>query len=218
MSNRFHVLTPFSRPQNFGRLFECLVEQHIVWTLLYHAEHEEWVRVESRAQKCAATPGKFDKPFFKFCADEDILGDKPYDKLNVFIRDCEVRDDTYYICLCDDSLYPVSFFDAIANETAPVVVVSALRGDHTPTQGGHSTGTLAAHPDNMRFGHVTLEQLIIRGDMFRGLNWAGGDGPMAEHLARTFGDQISYRPDVHMLFNALEPGRWEAETLRRALG
>lgn len=197
---RFHVLTPFSRPQNLGRLARCLYGQGVGWTLLLHAEVEPLFHGYDAAW-----------PDLLRCGPEDLPYDIPYDKLDTYGRRGDIRDDTYYAPLCDDSLYPRGFFAGLADVTKPIVIVSALRGHRVPPGRGHGCGELVAQAEHMRCGSVTLEQIFVRGDLFRTVDWADGDGSVAGWLYEryAFTDEIEYRPESRMMFNALEPGRWD---------
>jgi hypothetical protein len=104
--------------------------------------------------------------------------------------------------------------------TERIVVVSMLRGQHVPTWAAnghlHPTSTLRAEPAAMRPGGVGVEQYFVMGEIFRQADFkleraAICDGLVAEWLAATYGDEIRYEPELYVLFNRLEPGRWAVD-------
>lgn len=212
------VLTPASRPENWDRLRDNLECAEVTWVPI--------ASVESLIGPFQDSP-EWIQPF---CATPQ-WGDACYQKLNTYFREADIDPDTLYLTLCDDSLYEPGFFSRLraalegvmASDALPpaVAVCSALRG-HNPIEGGHGISTLHAAPDQMRFGSVTLEQLMLRGSTVLELMDASGiaravyrdnscaDGILAEELQRQYGPsgRILFVPQACVLFNALQPGRW----------
>ena len=109
--------------------------------------------------------------------------------------------------LNDDDFVEDGFWNKIPNKY-DVVFVSMKRGDHT-THHGHST--LEAKKENIFCGQVGLEQYIVKGKILNNyrfdINYVA-DGLLAEKLV-LYEDKI-FLPDVFVLFNYLEDGRWDS--------
>lgn len=210
------VLTPATRPENWPLLRDNLAAHDVLWVPILTAdpvkgvdlsglEYRDWM------QPLTWAPGD---------------GDACYEKLNYAMQQLAYQNDPemWYLTLADDSLYPAGFFETVRAalstpeaQNAAVAIVSARRGHNTPTPGGHSTTDLPADPRNMRFGCITLEQIILRGQaIIDGFRWdehnSCTDGTSAEALLAQYGPtgQIVYINPAYVLFNALEPGRWNS--------
>jgi hypothetical protein len=95
-----------------------------------------------------------------------------------------------------------------------------LRGQQSPgaTANGyqHPVFPLIAKAENMRVGHIGVEQYFVRGDVLRKMEFPPDrpdacDGVAAEKLAFVYRGKIRFEPDLYVLFNRLEPGRWEVD-------
>lgn len=140
---------------------------------------------------------------------QDGTGDICYEKINSFPIP-RIEDSEYYTFLCDDDFWEPGYFTRIQEHPqTPVIITSMKRGDHAI---GHGTSTLMAHPDNMRVGEIGLEQIVLRGDVFREYRFNSmnscADGEMAERL-KTSGLPITYCRDAFTRFNWFQPGRWD---------
>ncbi len=138
--------------------------------------------------------------------------DQTYGKINQFIAEHEIIDDDYYQILMDDDALPDGFFDAQKYYNQDIVVFSMLRGHQIPpgTEAfrAHPTDTLIACRDNMKVGSVGLQQIRFKGSIFKTLHCEDvyyADGLVAESIRDR---EIKYVPDIFILFNYLEPGRW----------
>ncbi len=124
-----------------------------------------------------------------------------------------------YMVLCDDDSVEEGFFDKIPNED--VVLVSMKRSDRAinhvvwddwEKQMGHWENTidiLVADPKNLRLGAVGGEQLIVKGKILRDFRYGlsnVGDGKMVLQIAQEY--PITYLPNVFVLFNFFEDGRY----------
>lgn len=202
-----HVITPFSRPQNARTLLEHLARQGtavmwhpIVSTAAFPVDClRSWVK-----------PLQVDVPdgVDPFCY-----------KLKAFLSSGRIVDGERYGVLCDDDLYEDGLLATVATMVEPVVVVSMLRGDRVPERGDgyrHPVDELVAGPANMRIGKMGLQQCFINGAVLRQATVDPArapycDGVVGEWLSWRFGQVIRYEPDLHVLFNRLEPGRWAVD-------
>lgn len=195
---KFTVLTPLTRFSLIPKLKANLRQFDIEWRPILHAPvgdlDETWIR-----------------PFYVGDVPPGI--DPPYWKLNRIIED-GLDEDRWYAVLCDDDLYEPLFFDDLTGLATDIAVVSMMRGHNVPPRetNRHPTSPLRAAASNMKRCRVGLQQLIVRGRMLRSLRYTGtsgiADGLMAEQLFAQYPEQITYYPDVYVLFNALEPGRY----------
>jgi hypothetical protein len=203
------VITPASRPDNWDAIRRNLEQQRVTWVPI------------------VATEELTEHPAFQHSWIEPIVfappdhHDPPYWKTNRYVER-GVDDDTYYHVLCDDSFVFLEFYDNLRKSTYPIVIACAIRTDSygAPCRlapGQHSTAPLMAEPGNMRHGHITLEQLIIRGDILRQYRFdehnCGADGILAERLYRDHSNQIEYRHDLILKFNAMQPDRYHYPTV-----
>lgn len=212
------VLTPASRPDNWVRILDNLRCNDLEWVPIV----SDWDRYDDFPGPGEEPAGFVDQVFY-----EPEPGEDPcHAKLSHYLGSGVINPDAWYLTLCDDSLYAKGFFDRIRDAIAmheeirpdaAAVICTALRGHHTPPAGRHGTETLWAAPQNMRFGHVTLDQLILKGSAIINDNLRYGrydncaDGVFAEALFALYEPQgrILYVPEACVLFNALEPGRWD---------
>ena len=197
-----HVVTPFSRPENTERMVELLVDQRVLWHPLMDGGVEFPVKADW-IQPLDCGPAFHD---IRDC----------YGKLNTYIEQGGIVATDRYCVLNDDDAYPRGFMDRLRELDQPVVICSMKRGQFTPPSFfNHPTFTLVANPDHMIRGMVGLEQVLMLGSVFGDVRYPllpDGDGHLAEHLFHTRED-IHYEPDLYVLFNYLEPGRWTEEAL-----
>ncbi len=129
---------------------------------------------------------------------------------NMFIENAKIEDDHYYCTMTDDDMYDPGVVDRLRELDNDVVVVSMKRGDNLVPGSPYNTMTLVAHPNNMKIGGVGGEQIAIKGRIFKTLKFDEedpcADGSMAVYLKDNF--KVRYEPDLFVLFNYLEPGRW----------
>jgi hypothetical protein len=209
-----HVVTPFSRPNNARVLVDHLERQGVALTwhpLVGSVEFpwdclREWVR-----------PLRVDVP----------AGCDPFCyKLRAFVESGRIEDGERYGVLCDDDLYDEGLLGAVAGMDEPIVVVSMLRGHSVPAHSTngylHPTWTLTAAAEMMRPGGVGLQQCFVMGEIFREAAFdleraEYCDGLVAEWMAREYEGEIRYEPELYVLFNRLEPGRWAVDADEVAL-
>lgn len=199
----YNVITSLSRFQNIKPLAKMLHEQGVTWHVIYDYDMGFEMRFRDcwiRDYACPTPPG----PFWFRC----------HYALNWFLDSNSIWDEEYYCFLNDDDFYEPGFFDKIDQAPeSPVYITSMKRGNHTPAgvepERAHGTGTLHAAPEQMSPGHVGLEQLIVAGNILKECRLpfnVCGDGEMVSHIAKTY--PTLYLPEVYVLFNFLEPGRW----------
>jgi hypothetical protein len=137
-----------------------------------------------------------------------------YWKINRFLesnQDIARYPSDYYLFLADDCWYAPDFFAKIRAHNGPVIIASALRGQHIPPGGiQHGTSPLIAAPENMKVGSIDLGQIIVRGDVAAKMRFDldnEADGRMAAWLKANY--PIDYAPEAHFWFNYLQPERWD---------
>jgi hypothetical protein len=122
----------------------------------------------------------------------------------------------FYIVMPDDDMIEPGVCDKVREMEDDIIVVSMKRGDNVPdvstnVSGACPTHTLYAHPSCMRPCGVGIEQLFIRGFIFKTLYldetnlW--GDGELASKLVNRY--PVRYEPELYVRFNYYEPGRWD---------
>jgi hypothetical protein len=137
-------------------------------------------------------------------------------KRNYFIQNCEIIDDDYYVAVDDDDMYEPGVFDAVKQMDNDIVIISMKRGYRIPDgvipDRRYPISTLYAHPDNVRVGTISNQQSFVKGHIFKKYLYDDqghcGDGRLAVRRKEA-GIQTVYRPDLFVLFNYYEPGRWE---------
>lgn len=145
--------------------------------------------------------------------------DKCYAKINHFINSQEINNEDYYMILNDDDAIEENIIEEIKKMDNDIVVVSMKRGNQTPKErylydgreaAPHGSSTLIASPENMKVGGIGPEQIVMKGKIFKTLQYANSyvaDGLMAEYIkASTY--SIVYRPELFIKFNYFQPGRW----------
>lgn len=197
---KYHLVTPFSRPENFDQLRDLLRPFDVEWHLLLD---------EPRSFEL-----KYDEPWIHECHFPKPEG-APWQiwrrHINRFCETQTIIDEDRYGILADDCAYEPDFFDKITAHPGDVVIASMKRGDNTPGTGerAHGTSTLVAAPENMHPCQVSAEQAIMCGRLFRRINLAllpASDGYMIEALVNDHGAE--YAPEAFVWFNWLEDGRW----------
>jgi len=111
----------------------------------------------------------------------------------------------YVHFVMDDELMPCNFYSQL--EPVPFTFCMMLRGDHSPERKHrHGCNPLFAP----KAGHCGLLQVVFREDVLASERFGAGpiaDGELIERVCKKW--PVSYRPDLKVYFNALEPGRWD---------
>lgn len=199
---KHHVITPLNRFQNYVRLRDMLEPQRVEWHVIVDADQpfriesgESWIHsyvAENTHQR-----------FFERCNHA----------INEWL-DRHLVDEDRYAILNDDDAYEPGFFDKVREHSEDVLIPSMRRGNRTPPgvspERAHGTNTLVACPENMKVGHIGVEQLIVRGSILKHCRLPlsiAGDGEMICYIAAT--NPVKYIPDAYVWFNYFEPGRWD---------
>ena len=135
--------------------------------------------------------------------------------LNLFISRGNVEDEHRYSLLNDDDLYSKGFFEKVDETEGDVIAVSMLRGHQipagVPAERAHGTNELVACAENMIPGRAGAEQLIVSGKIFAKYGFENRIDADGHRLMKIVAENKTvYRPDLHVLFNALEKGRWDS--------
>lgn len=210
----YNILTPLRRYENIERLYWMLYEQRressIDWHIIMDEDapfhlffREPWIHVTRYEntklefwEKCNFILNRWLEthtlnPLFRYCIlnDDDAYEDGFFKKLDLII---ESSDDIWKYGL---------------------LIVSMKRGDQTPPgvtpTRAHATNTLVAAPENMRVGHVGVEQFVVCGKYLEGARLplsVAGDGELVQWLVANF--PAVYAPEAFVLFNYYESGRW----------
>jgi hypothetical protein len=187
-----HVITPFSRWDNFEKLRDMMREQKVEWHLIVDEgsgpfqSEEEWLHYYYAP-----------KPPWGF-----FIGHWLYNWWIDYMWDAgKLKHDDHYNLITDDDFFEPGMFDKIRELTDPIIVTSMNRG---------RWGVLWATPEHMHVGSVGLEQMHIRGDILKQYRLAGfyeGDGFMIEALWREHPEKFKFVPDAQCYFNYLPPGK-----------
>lgn len=208
---KFNIITPFSRPENKQifidhlREFRKDVELNFYPTIEIKPEtndwnfpNEDWIRPFRYELPQGFKRGDFGLRVCMYA-------------LNNFIDFGDIRDKEYYITMSDDDFIEPDFFKKLQGIDSDFIVTSMKRGDRV-TEKGHGVSTLMGQPENMRTFHISGEQVISKGRIFK-LNHfeylPHGDGVMIEKWWREYPyESFTFVPDAYFWFNYLEPGRY----------
>lgn len=134
--------------------------------------------------------------------------------INSFMQVAKFDSDTWYQVLCDDDWLPLDFEKCLPEDDTELVIVSMKRGDGAVAGLKHPTWPLIAAPESLHYGYCGMEQGIFKGSALTKVI-AQGINPMAcnEDVLFRAAKMVKtvYRPDVHVWFNYLEPGRWRKD-------
>lgn len=210
MKNRFHVVTPFSRSENFEPLANMLYREGAAsWTLLLTAG--ETVGVKELPPSAAMD-------WLHVCEVKAVRNPGIHIAISLvfeYIRTGDVVGSDRYVFLPDDDWLEPGFFEKIDSYTEPLIMVGMLRGQHTPTNPGHPTWPLIPARSSLSYGFTAFEQGIFSGQLLRDLRGSAEwmlqtnqpNEALLFHAARN--NDTAYVPDVNIWFNYLEPGRWD---------
>lgn len=207
----FNIITPLARVQNINDLVNHLEPKKIKW----HVITDEDSDIQFDIKK--------DWVFHHICPNKGIdFWERCHNSINWFIENRIVNDDEYYGVMNDDDGYEDNFFENLKtaisatnshNQFNDLIISSMMRGHNTPIDAipvrQHPTWTLYAQPNNMKVGHVGLEQFFVKGKILKNHKiplTPCGDGEFINNLTNIYGGL--YLPNNFVLFNYFEPGRW----------
>lgn len=202
MNHTYHILTPFGRIQNLDEMIRLLRTLKIQWhpvfddSLQFRMDfgHElGWIHPE-------------------YCPPTNIPGFIRAHFINNWWMDRQVPEENgRYLFINDDDFLEEGFLEKVDGVEGDIMIVSMKRGHHQPPTGPqYGTETLVAAPENMSPGHVGGEQLIASGKALPRVRFGPnqfGDGEMVVAAVKEF--EAAYVPEANVLFNWLEPGRWD---------
>lgn len=202
----YHIVTPFSRWQNFKLLAAMLQKEGVAsWNLIlgdneqYDSDlvstvtNKEWLKIHYRK----AVPPQLNQGLHL---------------VNEFMADYDFVDQDRYLFLPDDDWLEPGFFSKITDTESEVVVVSMKRGDVVPEGSRNPCWNLIAGRDALRYGLTGFEQGIFRGSVLNNIRRRGFNLGMLneDHLFTACHEHTAaFFPEVFILFNYLEPGRWK---------
>lgn len=201
---QIHLIMPFMRSELKETLIEAYRPMNIILhPIMFMDEYEEfnewWINphyIPMNSKECTVMmPGSF--------------------KRNWFIKNYFIEDNDYYVTVDDDDMYEHNVMDAIKQMDDDIVVISMKRGYQIPKNAipirRYPIDTLLADPEYVQIGLISAQQSFVKGSIFKehlfneeSHNW---DGEIAVHHKES-GKQITYRPDLFVLFNYYEPERW----------
>lgn len=194
---KYHILTPFSREENTKLILKNFKKPNVIFHPLIDKDiefpKEKWI-----------------EPFRVM---PDATKKHPmYDIWNKFIGSEKLIDEDYYLFISDDDFLEPKFFDKLKGINTDIILVSMKRGDNGTKSG--SANTLIPNPRRLRRSWIATEQLIIKGKIIKNerfLDWHNADGYLIGSLWRKYPHDIfTFKTDVFVWFNYLEPGRWNS--------
>lgn len=203
MRHTYHVITPMVRIENLPALAAMLEPHKVIWHVLTD-EGSPPADPQGHAWIHPLVVPNTEVKFYERCNHA----------INWFLENTPLVDADRYCILNDDDAYEPGFFEKIDKHAGDVIIASMERGDRTPSNVGvdraHSTSKHWAKPENMKPGHVGVEQAIISGRIIKAVRIPldiVGDGMMIEQLVKAHA--ATYSPEANVWFNYYEPGRWD---------
>ena len=201
VARQIHVVMPFAR-------------EHLKDTLLKVYENKDII-LHPITDKTI----EWDRPWVKPVFVSGEITKNPYHKLNYFIATQEIVDEDYYWWMSDDDSVEENVIPKLKGMDDDVVFISMKRGNHVPKTPDpvsmHPAWTLYAHPGKVAINDIGAEQMIVKGKVFKTLKYdmesPYADGMMAIYLKQNY--PIRYEPDLFVLFNYFQPGRWNKEEM-----
>jgi hypothetical protein len=203
----FNIITPLARIENFLKQKNHLKNKNIKWHVI--TDEDSKISLD------------IDEPWIShyICPNKGIqFWERCNNSINWFIENHTLSQKEYYGILNDDDGYEDDFFKKIHEyienrDDLNLLICSMKRGYNIPKDvvpvRRHPTNTLIASPNNMKVGGVGVEQFFIKGELLKKHRLpisTCGDGELITELVRTY--KTHYLPDVFVLFNYFEPGRW----------
>lgn len=197
-----HVITPLNRFENLRKLVTLLEPQKIIWHVIIDRDVPFRLWFEQDWIHCHVCPN-----------DGTTFWSRCNTSINWLLDTMPCVPTDRYSILNDDDAYEPGYFDKLRSHSGDVIVTSMHRGNATPigvaAERAHGTNTLVAAPENMKVGHVGVEQICVAGSILNACRLPlhiAGDGQMIEYICAT--NHVRYVPDAFVWFNYLEKGRW----------
>ena len=205
------MITPLARYENVSALKAMIENQGVIWHVITDDDAKQTIEFTEPWIKQYVCPNKEFK-FWERCNNS----------INWFIETQEIDPNGVYCFMNDDDGYELDFFSKLeksigdvlkVNPVYEVFITSMERGHNIPKDAvpprRHPTTKLFAHPSHMRIASVGVEQIFMRGSVMKENRLpldVAGDGMMIISIVSKY--PTAYLPDIHVLFNYLEPGRW----------
>lgn len=211
----FNIITPLNRYENLPELIHDLEDRHtplaeIRWHVITDRDCPFGIYFKQPWIEHYVSPNN-EVGFWQRCNNA----------INWFLSSFKLNPEEYYCFMNDDDGYEPDFFDKLdrvaSNDNPDVIIVSMKRGNRTPPgvapERAHGTSTLIAAAENMKPGHVGIEQIVVKGRVLAPCRLpmnVCGDGMMIEWIVSDSDSKyVRYVPEIYAHFNELEPGRWD---------
>lgn len=202
----YHVITPLRRYENLEKLINDMVGHRATADVRWHVIMDEdapfkiffrqpWIH--------SYTCPNYQTTFYNRCNSS----------INWMLDNYRLVPGDYYCIMNDDDAHEPGFFQKVNEVAGELIIVSMKRGHQTPAgvpgERAHGTNTLVAAPENMKVGHVGVEQFLAVGRILQPVRLPlaiAGDGEMVQWLVSNH--KAAYAPEIFVHFNYHEPGRW----------
>jgi hypothetical protein len=207
----FNIITPLARTENIDKLIGSLSTHTVKWHVI--TDEDSGIKFEPVKEWITHS----------ICPNnQERFWERCNFSINWWLDNTQINDDEYYCILNDDDSYEENFFKKLKESIEwsnsigsynDLIICSMKRGNTTPDgvlpERRHGTHTLIAEPNNMTVGGVGVEQFFVKGKILKNHRLpltVAGDGELISLLVRAYG--AMYVPNIYVLFNYFEPGRW----------
>lgn len=208
----YHILTPFSRFQNlvaFSKHLRSFKEVPLIWHpildddlpfTLDGAVVVNDFRIEEWIIRPVRTLAKVEGWYPVYTKQNHFADHYPLNEEELRHR---------FVLLNDDDFVRRDFFEKLDAVDGNVLITSMERG--TPVMPKYQP-FLKASPENVQYGSVGNEQLVVTGEVLKDPRWRfsphySGDWDYIEKVVAVH--KPVFVPEAVVLFNWLEDGRWE---------
>lgn len=207
-----HIVTALSRLNLVHTLIEYYQEMDIIWHPVMFID--ESVRVDRIIYEL-----NWIQPHVLHSTFNPNMYTNGYIKKNAFIKEYPIINNDYYFILDDDDMIESEAVNKIKYMDDDVIFISMKRGHQIP-QGlpaarQYPISMLEAKQENVRLGCISQQQYVVKGKVFKKLDFDVNDhcadGAMAVWLRDHY--EVTYQPQLYALFNYFEEGRWNKENI-----